>query len=152
MNQRVSFDDLEIGARWSSPGRTLTEADLTVSCMTSTDWHPIHADQEFAKGTSIGQRIFHGTYCMHIAFGMATHFPNLGNSVIAALGFSDWRFLKAVVIGDTVHAEVEIVSKRLTSDGKRGVLERRIRLLKQTGEVVQEGITTMLAERRENIA
>jgi acyl dehydratase len=152
MNQLTSFDELEIGARWSSPGRTLTEADLTVSCMTSTDWHPIHADQEFAKGTPIGQRIFHGTFCMHVAFGMATHFPNLGDAVIGALGFSEWRFLKPVFIGDTLHAEVEIISKRPTSDGKRGVVERRIRLLKQTGEVVQEGITTMLAAREGNIA
>ena len=152
MSQLFSFDDLPVGARWSSPARTLTEADLTLSCMTSTDWHPIHADQEFAKGTPIRQRIFHGTYGLHIAFGMATHFPDLGNAVIAALGLGEWRFAKAMFVGDTVHAEVEIVSKRLTSDGKRGVIERRIRLVKHTGEVVQEGIATMLARREGNSA
>jgi acyl dehydratase len=125
----------------------MTEADLTFSSMTSADWHPIHADSEFAKGTAIGQRIFHGTFCMHVAAGMATHFPNLGKSVVGALGFREWRFLKPVFVGDTVHVEVEIAAKRPTSDGQRGVLERHIRLLKHSGEVAQEGIAVMLVER-----
>jgi acyl dehydratase len=141
----VSFDDVKVGDSWRSTGRTLTEAELTLACMTSGDWHPIHADAQYAKTSVGGARIFQGTYCLHVAVAMATHFPNLGPAVIGALGFREWKFLAPVVPGDTVHVEVEIQGKRLTSDGKRGLIERRIRLINHSGVTVQDGIATMMA-------
>jgi|GEM_PF-2848778 hypothetical protein len=66
----ISFEDLQVGQRWQSTGRTLTDADLTIACVTSCDWHPIHADAEFAKESIGQQRIFHGTYGLHIAMGI----------------------------------------------------------------------------------
>jgi acyl dehydratase len=42
-------------------------------------------------------------------------------------------------IGDTVHVEIEILGKRITSKADRCIVERQIRLLKQGGVVVQEG-------------
>lgn len=129
---------------WRSPGRTLTEAELSWSCMTSGDWHPIHADTVYAGGTPVGQRMFQGSYGLHLAAGMATRLPELGDSVIAALGFQDWRFLAPLFVGDTVHAEVTLLAKRPARDGVRGVLERRIRLCKQDGTMAQEGTWSSL--------
>ncbi|MES2412363.1 MAG: MaoC/PaaZ C-terminal domain-containing protein [Pseudomonadota bacterium] len=141
----MTFDDVKVGDKWRSTGRTLTEAELTLACMTSGDWHPIHADAQYAKSSVGGQRIFQGTYCLHVAVAMATHFPDIGPAVIGALGFKEWKFLAPVVPGDTVHVEVEITGKRLTSDGKRGLIERRIKLVNHSGATVQEGIATMMA-------
>ena len=136
----ASFDALAVGACWRSPGRTLTEADLLHACMTSGDWHPIHADAVHAAGTPLGQRVFQGTYGLHVAVGMATAFPPLAADVIGALGMSEWRYEAPLFVGDTVHVEVEIVAKRRTSDGSRGVIERRIRLLKHDGVLAQQGL------------
>lgn len=144
MTGAISFEQIDVGQRWHSEGRTLTEAELALSCMLTTDWHPIHADEEFAKTTPIGRRMFHGTFGIAVAFGMATRFPELGDTVIAATGFTEWKYLKPLFVGDTVHVEVEIVGKRVTSDGKRGVIERRLRLCKHTGEVAQEGVAGTL--------
>ena len=141
----VSFEDIKVGDSWRSTGRTLTEAELTPACMTSGDWHPIHADAQYAKSSLGRARIFQGTYCLHVAVAMASHFPELGSAVIGALGFREWKFLAPVVPGDTVHVEVEIQGERLTSDGKRGLIERRIRLVNQEGVTVQDGIATMMA-------
>lgn len=140
-----AFEDLQPGQCWESVGRTLTDADLTIACMTSGDWHPIHADAEFAKSSLGQQRIFHGTYGLHIAMALATKFPDLGSAVIGALGFSEWRFLAPLYIGDTVRVEVEIVSKRLTSSPGRGLVERRITLKKADGEIAQQGMALMMA-------
>ena len=140
-----AFEDLQVGQRWHSTGRTLTEGDLTMACMTSGDWHPIHADAEFAKSSVAGQRIFHGTYGLHVAMALATKYPDLGDDVIGALGFSDWRYSAPLFVGDTVHVEVEIAAKRLTSRAGRGLVERRISLKKTDGSVVQEGTATMMA-------
>lgn len=148
-NPVTPFDALEVGASWRSDARTLTEAELALSCMLTGDWHPIHADQEFARTTAVGQRIFHGMFGTAIAFGMATRFPPHGAEVIAALGLREWRFLAPLVVGDTVHVEVQITAKRATSDGRRGIVERRIRLVKHGGEVAQEGIASTLVHRGE---
>lgn len=147
MSTPVRFDDIQIGAKWRSTGRTLTEADLHDACMSSGDWHPIHADAEYARNTPLGQRIFQGSYGLHIAFGMATKFPEFGDAVIAALGFSSWRYLAPLFVGDTVHVEVEIVGKRPTADGQRGVIERQIKLLSQSGQVAQDGVAQTLVRR-----
>jgi acyl dehydratase len=147
MRTPVPFDEIQIGAKWRSTGRTLTEADLHDACMSSGDWHPIHADAEYAHNTPLGQRIFQGSYGLHIAFGMATKFPELGNAVIAALGFSNWQYLAPLFVGDTVHVEVVIVGKRPTADGRRGVIDKQIKLLNQSGQVAQDGVSQTLVHR-----
>lgn len=145
----VSFEALTAGTSWRSPARTLTEAELSWSCMTSGDWHAIHADAEFAARSAAGQRMFQGSYGIHIAMGMATHLPELGNTVIAALGFKQWKFCAPLFVNDTVSVEVELLAKRATSDGLRGVLERGIRLVKSDGTVAQEGVLATLVLRKE---
>lgn len=141
----ITFENVSVGDTWRSNGRTMTEAELTLACMTSGDWHPIHADAQFASTSVGGRRIFQGTYCLHVAVAMASHFPDLGSSVIGGLGFKEWKFLGPVGPGDTVHVEVEIQAKRLTSDGKRGLIERRIKLVNHAGVTVQEGVATLMA-------
>lgn len=147
----VTFDMLKIGAQGRSSGRTLTEADLSFSCMISGGWHPVHADSEFARGTALGQRILHGSYCLMIATGLAADLPYLGDAVIADLGVREWRYLKPVFAGDTLYAEVEIIGKRVTSNPTHGVVDRRIRLIKASGVVAHEGISTLLIEREVTI-
>ncbi len=140
----LSFEDLQVGQRWESTGRTLTEADLTMACMTSGDWHPIHADAEFSKNSVAKQRIFQGTYGLHVAMALATRFPEVGDKVIGALGLGEWRYCAPLFVGDTVHVEVEIASLRQTSRAGRGLVERRITLKKSDGSVAQQGVATMM--------
>lgn len=148
----TSFEAIEVGQKWRSTGRTLTEADLTLACMTSGDWHPIHADAEFAGQSVAGQRIFQGSYGLHVAMALATPFPDLGDAVIGALGFSDWRYAAPLCIGDTVHVEVEIAAKRATSKPGRGIVERRITLKKSDGSIAQQGTAQMMARCAEEAA
>ena len=53
----AAFAALTIGQRFVSAGRTLTETDLSFSCMLSGDWHPIHADAEYCRATLGGERL-----------------------------------------------------------------------------------------------
>lgn len=144
----TDFDSLQIGDQECSHGRTLAETDLSFSCMLTGSWHPIHADQEHARGTEIGQRILHGCYGLMLACGMASDMPFLGSAVITDLGIRDWRYLLPLFVGDTVHVEMEITGKRITSNPARGVLERRLRLVKASGALAHEGISTLLIARK----
>jgi len=133
-----------IGGRWRSPGRTLTEAELGLACMLSTDWHPLHADAAFAATTPLGQRVFQGGYGVLLALGIATRYPSVGSRNALALGMESWRFAAPLFVGDTVHVEVEITGLRLTSDGVRLAVNKQLRLVKQDGQVAQEGRVSSL--------
>ena len=139
-----SYDDLQVGEILRGPGRTLTETDLVTFCMLTGDWHAIHADAEFAKGTKIGQRMFHGSFGIALAIGMSANLLTLRNPVIAALGVREWSFKAPLFINDTVHLELTITDKKVTSDGRRAVLGRKLRLYKHDGSTAQEGSADLM--------
>lgn len=142
---RYSFSSLPIGAKLVTGGRTLTETDLSLFCMLTGDWHGIHADSTVAASTTFGRRIFQGTFGIALAQAMAASALQFEEPVIAALGFREWSFRAPMFIGDTVHAEVEIADKRLTRDC-RGIIARRIRLLRHDGDVLQEGLSDLMVD------
>ena len=85
-----------VGSTWRSAARTLTESELGLACMLSTDWHPIHADAAYAAASSVGQRVFQGGYGVLLALGIATRFPAVGGRNALALGMESWRLRPSV--------------------------------------------------------
>ncbi|WP_246731598.1 hypothetical protein [Methylocapsa sp. S129] len=59
--------------------------------------------------------------------------------IVGALGLQDWTFAAPLFIGETVHVEVEIVGKRITSRGDRGIVQRKLSLLNQIDALLQHG-------------
>lgn len=144
MAQTLGFADIVPGLRFRSPGRTLTEADHALFMMLCGDWHPIHADEEYARTTPAGRRLMHGTFGIALAMGMQTAAVEFADPILGALGLTEWAFRKPLLIGDTVHVTVEFLSRRTTRDGGRYVVERRLGLVRHDGEVIQDGIATAL--------
>lgn len=144
MAATVSFPDIVLGARYRTTGRTLTEADHGMFMMLCGDWHPIHADAEYARTTPAGQRLMHGTLGIALAMGMQTQAVEFADEIIGALSLKEWTFRKPLFIGDTVHVEVEFLSTRVTSDGKRYLFDRRLSLVRHDGTVIQDGIATAM--------
>ena len=141
-----SFETLKPGQTFSSGARTLTETDLVMFCMMMGDWHAIHADEVYAKDTRIGRRMFHGTFGISLAVAQSADLLPLSNRIVAALGLKEWSFKAPLFIGDTVHTDVVISGTRVASDGRRGVISRTIRLVKQDGTSAQEGMAELLVE------
>src|SRR3712207_4403666 len=108
------YEDLSEGQTFTGPARTVTETDLVNFAMLSGDWNPIHTDEEFAKSTYYGKRVVHGLFGLCMMTGLLD-------------------------LGDTLHFEMEIASKRLTGKDDRGIVDRKFRLINQRKEVVQEG-------------
>ena len=140
------YEDLSIGQVFTGPGRTLTETDLVMFSMITGDRHPIHADEEYASGTKAGKRMFHGTFGIALTISMTADLLPLKNPIIAALGIRDWVFRAPLFIGDTVHSDMEIVEKRVTSDGLRAVISRRLRLIKQDDVIAHEGVADLMVQ------
>jgi acyl dehydratase len=80
--------------------------------------------------------------CMAIGLGWRVKDP----AVQAFVGL-DWKIMKELRVGDTMHTRSRIVSKRPLRDGGLVVDERTI--LDQHGEVVQQGKFTFLVAKRQ---
>jgi len=85
--------------------------------------------------------------CMAIGLGWRVKDPPMAVQAFVAL---DWKIMKELRVGDTMHTTSRIVSKRPMRDGGLIVDERTI--LDQYGEVVQQGRFTFLVAKRQKEA
>ncbi|MBE3588454.1 MAG: dehydratase [Thermoanaerobacteraceae bacterium] len=102
------FDELQVGDRWQSRGRTITETDLVMFAAFSGDWYPLHTDKEWAAQTIFKERIAHGMLVLSVATGLLNLVPG---PVVAFYGLDRVRFVRPTFIGDTVYLELELVDK-----------------------------------------
>src|SRR5215831_17275523 len=134
---QLYFDDFTLGERFQSPGRTLGDAHFLLFSGLTGDNHPLHYDEEYARHTRFGARVAHGLLVMAMsALGGSPMSARLEASMIAFLE-QGGRFLKPVLLNDTVHAEFEVAG--LERKGDRGVLRLRIAMVNQRNETVLEG-------------
>ena len=133
------LDDFEEGQHWITPARTITDADVTNFAGISGDYNPLHTDEEFAKKTQFGGRIFHGPGVFAIATGLESRLGIKEGTAIAFLGMT-WNLKAAVKIGDTIHVEQTVAAVRPSSSKPdRGVVTFDVSVLNQRNEVCQDG-------------
>jgi acyl dehydratase len=144
------FEDLQVGDTDRTGGRTITEADIVNFAGLSGDFNPIHMDEVHASKTVFKQRIAHGLLVLSVASGLFTQ-SEMNLSIkpnVMALMDIKWRFLKPVLIGDTVHMEIEITEKKETSKDDRGIIVTKRTVVNQKGDEVQQGEVMMMIRRR----
>jgi acyl dehydratase len=123
-HSRPFFEDLTVGQEFTSPGRTVTEADIVI----------------------FGERIAHGLLGLSIEQGLASRGePTAAQGVLSGI---KWKFKGPIKIGDTVHVRSRIAAKKDGPDAGRGLVTVERELVNQLGEVVQEGETEHAVERR----
>lgn len=145
-NRGLTFDEFEIGDRYQSQARTVTEADVVAFAGISGDFNPLHTDAEFGKSTPFGERIAHGMLLVAIATGMA-NWTGVFEGTTIALMEQLIRYKGVVKFGDTIHLELEVMEKTPTSKPDRGVVKYAARVINQRGEVVIDGVWTLLMKR-----
>ena len=83
---QLFLEDFTEGQIFSSPPRTITEADVLGFAALTGDAHPLHYDDEYAKTTRFGRPIVHGLHLMALtALGAAPLAERLEASMIAFL-------------------------------------------------------------------
>jgi acyl dehydratase len=148
MKESYYFEDLQIGDEFTSPSRTITEADIVNFAGVSGVFHPIHMDREFAGKSAFGERVAHGPLVMSVSFGLMERTGCLDDTLLALLNLQ-WKFVLPVKIGDTITVKDRVISKRETKKQDRGIVNFSRNVFNQKGEVVQEGIWSGLVMRRE---
>jgi 3-hydroxybutyryl-CoA dehydratase len=126
------FDELVVGERFVTAGRTVSEADIVGFAALTGDTHPQHVDAGWAVGSRFGEQIAHGLLVLSFAAGSMPFDPD---RVVALRRVSDAVFKQPVLIGDSVHVEGEVVGARPIDDDN-GLVECRWRVLNQHGRLV----------------
>jgi len=143
-NQGMFFEEFEVGQRITSPGRTITEADVVTFAGLSGDSNAIHTDAEFAKGTAFGQRVAHGLLGVSIVSGLAMRTGIMEGTVIAFREIKDWKFSLPVFIGDTIHVILEVKEKNAMPRLGGGSILLSLDVRNQDDQTVMKGIWTVL--------
>ena len=141
------FEDIEIGERRDSVGRTITEADIVLHAGQTGDFFPHHMDAEWMATQPAGQRIAHGTLILSVAVGMTAGDIN---PQAMSYGYDRIRFIRPVFIGDTIRVTAEITEK--SEHRKRpaefGYVHELVTVINQHGETVMVLTHLYLVNRR----
>lgn len=140
------FEEFEVGDRYRTYARTVTEGDLSLFCAFVGYHVPLFIDEEYARRTPYGGRIAPSAFTMSISTAMTESLYR--TTIIALLSVDRGRFLAPVRAGDTIHTEVEVLSKKETSDPTRGIVVFRDHVVNQRGEPVFQIDKTALVQRR----
>lgn len=142
------FEDFQPGQKGVTATRTITEHDIMAFAGLTGDYNLIHVDAEFAKSTPFGQRIAHGLLGMSIASGLAVQTGVLGANVMAFREVGEWKFIKPVFIGDTIHVVMEIVETKALPRLGGGLVTMSAALTNQSNETAMKGLWTILVKFR----
>jgi acyl dehydratase len=139
------FDDFQVGQKFFTKSRTITEADVINFAGLSWDHNQLHTDAEYAAGTQFKKRIAHGLLGVIAHAGLSYQLTE--DSILALLELT-WQFKAPIYLGDTIHVEQVVKEMRESSTGDRGVLTFAKKVINQRNEVVQTGTTTILLAKK----
>lgn len=132
----LHFEDLPLGRKFRTIGRTLTEADLVNFVGTTGMTEVLFTNIEFlANESDITRRVVPGAMVYSFAEGLLVH---------ATMQHTGFAFLNMTLdikgptfAGDTIHVECEVVeSRRSTSRPNRGLVRTFNKVCKQDGSIV----------------
>ena len=146
MTTPLAYEEIGIGDTWNSPARTITESDVSNFAWLTGDFNRLHMDENFARHTPFRRPIAHGLLGLAVVAGLGSDSPSVETA--AFVGISDWKFLKPIYFGDTVHVRTEVLDAQ--PRGRRhGLVTWKRQLINQDNAVVQEGtFQTMVNFRR----
>ena len=148
MPRGMYFEEFEVGQVLQTAGRTITEADIVHFAGLSGDFNQMHMDAAFCEKSFFGKRVAHGILVLSIVSGLAVQTGLMEGTVIAFREINEWKFLKPVFIGDSIHAELQILETKALRRIGGGSIAIEVRVNNQVDEVVMKGIWTALIASR----
>jgi 3-hydroxybutyryl-CoA dehydratase len=142
------YDEFQPGYRLVTAGRTVTENDIVSFAGLSGDFNQIHTDAEYSKNSLAGQRVAHGLLVLSIASGLAVQTGMMEGTVIYFREISEWKFVKPVFIGDTIHVVIEVNETKEMRRIGAGSVSMELEVRNQKDEIVHRGSWNILVALR----
>lgn len=138
------FDEFQPGQKITTAGRTITESDVVTFAGLSGDYNQIHVDAQFSETSPFGKRIAHGLLGLSIASGLAVQTGIMEGTVVAFREISEWKFVKPIFLGDTIHVEMEVVETKEFKRIGAGSVITSLDVKNQHQETVMKGMWNSL--------
>jgi acyl dehydratase len=135
MGVGLHWDDVKVGQRFQTLGRTVTETDIINFVSATGMVEEMFTNIEYITAESrMGQRPAPGSlvFCFAEGLLMQTTMQRTGMAFLEC----DLRILKPTLAGDTLHVEAEVVEARATSKAGKGLMRTFNKVVNQRGEVV----------------
>ena len=133
--QRLYFDDVNVGDEAPALSHTLTRTDLVVYAGASGDFNPMHHDEIQAQAAGMPSVFGHGMFSAGLLATALTDYVGIGN-----LRHYHVRFAKQTWPGDELTTRITVTEKR--KDGDERLIDLECAVLNGTGEAVVTGEAT----------
>jgi acyl dehydratase len=130
------WEDLPVGRRFRTFGRTVTETDLVNFVNATGMTEVLFINTEFVEtGSEIGKRFVPGALTFSFAEALlAVYSSQMTGQAFLSLELS---IPLPTFVGDTIHAEAEVLeSRRSRSKPHLGIVHSRINVVNQDGDTV----------------
>lgn len=142
------FEEFQAGQQIITAARTITETDIVLFAGLSGDFNQIHVDAEFSKTTPFGARVAHGILGLSIASGLVVQTGFMEGTIMAFREINEWKFIKPIYIGDTIHVETEIKETKALPRIGGGSIIIALDVKNQKGDTLMKGSWTALITSR----
>ena len=140
------WEAFEVGQRYPTTSRTITEEDHLQFCKLVGYDVPLFLDEAYAKTTPYGGRICPEPSDHVVLDGHDR--AAVSGTILGLIAVERGKFLKPVRPGDTIRTEVEVVDKKASSDAGRGIVVFRDHVINQHDETVFQMDKITLLKRR----
>jgi 3-hydroxybutyryl-CoA dehydratase len=134
------FEEFEQGQRITTVGRTVTESDIVNFAGLSGDFTQIHTDAVYSLSSPAGQRVAHGLLILSIASGLVFQTGLMEGTVVYFREIDEWKFIKPIFIGDTIHVDTEILETKELRRTGTGLVTIQLDVQNQEDQTVMKGI------------
>ncbi len=129
------WNDVSIGFRFQTLGRTITETDVVNFVGATGMVEEMFTNVEYAaKESLMGKRPVPGSlvFCMAEGLLMQSTMQRTGMAFLEA----NLTIKAPTSVGDTIHVECEVIEARATSKPERGLLRTSNKVINQRNEIV----------------
>lgn len=142
------YEEYEPDLRVRTLARTLTETDLVNFVALSGMYESLFIDREsLAAQSTYSGRLVPGALVYAISEGLVIQTGLIHDRGLAFLGL-EMTIRRPVYVGDTIHVEVGLASKRETRHADRGIVTTAHRIVNQRAEEVALCSVTRMIRRR----
>ncbi|HIE16915.1 MAG TPA: dehydratase [Dehalococcoidia bacterium] len=143
------WEDYQVGEKFTTPGRTISEGMINIIVGLAGFTLPIFWNEEEAKKTSFGTRIAPGRLTLLIMGGLEEQSGFWDEETMVALvGINKVRITSPLRAGDTIRVHGEVTEKRETRNPERGIIVHHSICKNQKEETVAETETAHLVKRK----
>ena len=140
----IYFEEIFVGQKHVTDTRTISEEDILQFAELTGDNNRIHVDPEYSKTTQFGKQIAHGALGLSLALGLVWKTGFMDGTVIAFREIREWKFVKPVFIGDTIHVELETTETKPLPRIGGGSVTVKSEVFNQDNEVCHRGVWVLL--------